>query len=120
MRFDRPHLSTSAINLLLDSLYPAEGSSTVEITDLDPDDRTDDRSDDVAGSGAEKMFGDFAPALVSFRDDVLLGQVWTRTKLSAKERSLITIACLTTSGKTPSNWPSTSTTPARTAPPRTN
>jgi 4-carboxymuconolactone decarboxylase len=46
------------------------------------------------------MFGDFAPALVAFTDDVLFGQVWTRPELSPKERSLITIACLTTSGNT--------------------
>jgi 4-carboxymuconolactone decarboxylase len=26
-------------------------------------------------SGAEKMFGDFAPAFVGFTDDVLFGQV---------------------------------------------
>ena len=29
-------------------------------------------------SGAQRMFGDFAPALVAFTDDVLFGQVWTR------------------------------------------
>jgi 4-carboxymuconolactone decarboxylase len=51
-------------------------------------------------SGAEKLFGDFAPALVGFTDDVLFGQVWTRTELSPKERSLITVAALTTSGNT--------------------
>jgi 4-carboxymuconolactone decarboxylase len=28
-------------------------------------------------SGAQKMFGDFAPALVHFTDDVLFGEVWT-------------------------------------------
>jgi len=33
-------------------------------------------------------------------DDVLFGQVWTRPQLSPKERSLVTIACLTTSGNT--------------------
>jgi 4-carboxymuconolactone decarboxylase len=36
-------------------------------------------------SGAAKMFGDFAPALVHFTDDVLFGQVW-------KQRSLVTVA----------------------------
>ena len=51
-------------------------------------------------SGAEKMFGDFAPALVGFTDDVLFGQVWKREQLSPKERSLVTVACLTTSGNT--------------------
>jgi 4-carboxymuconolactone decarboxylase len=56
--------------------------------------------DDKEPSGAEKMFGDFAPALVGFTDDVLFGQVWKRPQLSSKERSLVTVACLTTSGNT--------------------
>jgi 4-carboxymuconolactone decarboxylase len=51
-------------------------------------------------SGAQRMFGDFAPALVRFTDDVLFGDVWARTELSPKERSLVTVACLTTSGNT--------------------
>jgi 4-carboxymuconolactone decarboxylase len=51
-------------------------------------------------SGAEKMFGDFAPALVHFTDDVLFGQVWPRQELSPKERSLVTVACLVTNGNT--------------------
>lgn len=51
-------------------------------------------------SGAERMFGDFAPALVEFTDDVLFGQVWTRSELSAKQRSLVTVAALTALGNT--------------------
>ena len=51
-------------------------------------------------SDAERMFGDFAPALVGFTDDVLFGQVWTRPQLSPKERSLVTVAALTASGNT--------------------
>ncbi|MFI5694820.1 carboxymuconolactone decarboxylase family protein [Kribbella sp. NPDC051586] len=51
-------------------------------------------------SGAEQMFGDFAPGLVHFTDDVLFGEVWKRDQLSAKERSLVTITCLATSGNT--------------------
>src|SRR6195952_1042794 len=57
-------------------------------------------SQDKEPSGAEKLFGDFAPALVGFTDDVLFGQVWPRTELSPKERSLVTVAALTTSGNT--------------------
>jgi 4-carboxymuconolactone decarboxylase len=58
--------------------------------------------DNNAPSGAEKMFGDFAPApLVHFTDDVLFGEVWPRTQeLSARDRSLITVASLLTSGST--------------------
>ena len=55
---------------------------------------------DPEPSGAERMFGDFAPALVRFTDDVLFGEVWTRTELSAKERSLVTVAALTALGNT--------------------
>jgi 4-carboxymuconolactone decarboxylase len=51
-------------------------------------------------SGAEKMFGDFAPALVHYTDDVLFGEGWKRPQLSPKERSLITVAALTTGGNT--------------------
>jgi 4-carboxymuconolactone decarboxylase len=51
-------------------------------------------------SGAEQMLGDFAPGLVHFTDDVLFGQVWKRTELSPKGRSLVTVACLATSGNT--------------------
>jgi 4-carboxymuconolactone decarboxylase len=46
------------------------------------------------------MFGDFAPALVHFTDDVLFGEVWAREALSPKERSLVTVAALTTNGNT--------------------
>jgi 4-carboxymuconolactone decarboxylase len=51
-------------------------------------------------SGAERMFGDFAPALVHFTDDVLFGEVWKRTELTPKERSLVTVAALATNGNT--------------------
>jgi 4-carboxymuconolactone decarboxylase len=37
-----------------------------------------DNVEESEPSGAQKMFGDFAPALVGFTDDVLFGQVWTR------------------------------------------
>ncbi|MCE3555697.1 carboxymuconolactone decarboxylase family protein [Pseudonocardia sp. RS11V-5] len=51
-------------------------------------------------SGAQKAFGDFAPELVRLTDDVLFGQVWPRPELTPKERSLITVASLLTSGST--------------------
>jgi len=57
-------------------------------------------ADNNEPSGAERMFGDFAPALVRFTDDVLFGQVWKRQDLSPKEWSLVTVASLTTSGNT--------------------
>jgi 4-carboxymuconolactone decarboxylase len=55
-------------------------------------------SDTKEPSGAERLFGDFAPALVGYTDDVLFGDVWKRTELTPKERSLITVAALTHDG----------------------
>jgi 4-carboxymuconolactone decarboxylase len=37
---------------------------------------------------------------VRLTDDVLFGQVWPRPELSPKERSLVTVASLVTSGST--------------------
>jgi 4-carboxymuconolactone decarboxylase len=51
-------------------------------------------------SGAARQFGGFARALVGFTDDVLFGQVWTRTELSPRDRSLVTVAALTAAGNT--------------------
>jgi 4-carboxymuconolactone decarboxylase len=45
-------------------------------------------------SGAEKMFGEFAPKLVQLTDQVLFGDVWERGELSKRDRSLITVAAL--------------------------
>ena len=59
-----------------------------------------DTTDDKEPSGAERLFGDFAPALVAYTDDVLFGDVWKRTELTPKERSLVTVAALTTMGNT--------------------
>ena len=59
-----------------------------------------DRVDAPEPSGAKRAFGNFAPAFVGFTDDVLFGEVWTRPGLTAKERSLLTVAALTTSGNT--------------------
>jgi 4-carboxymuconolactone decarboxylase len=50
-------------------------------------------------SGAARMFGDFAPGLVGFTDDVLFGQVWTRPELSPRDRSLVTVAAMISAGQ---------------------
>jgi alkylhydroperoxidase/carboxymuconolactone decarboxylase family protein YurZ len=70
------------------TITPTRGAPTMtDTTDTEP-------------SGAPRMFGDFAFGLVGFTDDVLFGQVCTRPDLSPKERSLVTVACLTTSNNT--------------------
>jgi 4-carboxymuconolactone decarboxylase len=58
----------------------------------------DDTAENTEPSGAEQMFGDFAPGLVHFTDDVLFGDAWKRPELSPRDRSLITVAALLTGG----------------------
>ena len=57
-------------------------------------------NNDKEPSGAQKMFGDFAPGLVHFTDDVLFGEAWERPELSPRDRSLVTVTALTTMGAT--------------------
>ncbi|MEC0093704.1 carboxymuconolactone decarboxylase family protein [Paenibacillus macquariensis] len=45
-------------------------------------------------STARKTIGDFAPAFVSYTEDVLFGDVWRREELSLRERSLVTVSAL--------------------------
>ena len=47
---------------------------------------------------AQQLIGDFAPKLVSLTDDVLFGDIWARTELSPRDRSLITVAALISGG----------------------
>ena len=42
----------------------------------------------------QQAFGDVAPGLAAYTDDVLFGDVWTRPGLSPRDRSLITVATL--------------------------
>ena len=45
-------------------------------------------------SGGQKAFGDIAPGLAGYTDNVLFGDVWKRPGLSPRDRSLITVASL--------------------------
>ena len=45
-------------------------------------------------TAARESFGDIAPALAQYTDEVLFGDVWRRPGLSARDRSLITVASL--------------------------
>ncbi|NRG42636.1 carboxymuconolactone decarboxylase family protein [Rathayibacter sp. VKM Ac-2835] len=50
--------------------------------------------------GGRRALGEFAPKLAALTDDVLFDDVWNRTELSARDRSLITVAVLTAGGDT--------------------
>ena len=46
-----------------------------------------------------QSLGDFAPKLVDLTEDVIFGDMWERTQLSKRDRSLITCAALVATGK---------------------
>ena len=50
--------------------------------------------------GGRRSIGDVAPKLAELTDDVLFDDVWNRTELRARDRSLITVAVLTAGGDT--------------------
>ena len=43
---------------------------------------------------AKSLYGDIAPKFVELTDEVLFGDVWERSQLSKRDRSLITITIL--------------------------
>jgi 4-carboxymuconolactone decarboxylase len=51
-------------------------------------------------SAVRTSLGDLAPKLVDLTEDALFGDVWERSQLSKRDRSLITCAALIATGKT--------------------
>jgi 4-carboxymuconolactone decarboxylase len=45
-------------------------------------------------TAARQAFGDIAPALAGYTDEVLFGDVWERPGLSPRDRSLVTVTAL--------------------------
>jgi 4-carboxymuconolactone decarboxylase len=45
-------------------------------------------------SARRNPFADIAPALADYTEKVLFGDVWKRPGLCARDRSLVTVACL--------------------------
>ena len=48
--------------------------------------------------GGRRSLGDIAPKLAELTDDVLFDDVWNRSGLAARDRSLITVAALVAGG----------------------
>jgi 4-carboxymuconolactone decarboxylase len=45
-------------------------------------------------SPAQRAFGDIAPALADYTEHVLFGDVWKRSGLSPRDRSVVTVSSL--------------------------
>ncbi|MWB97251.1 carboxymuconolactone decarboxylase family protein [Agromyces seonyuensis] len=48
--------------------------------------------------GGKDAFGDFAPGLVHYTDQVLFDEVWERPELTKRDRSLATVSALLAGG----------------------
>jgi 4-carboxymuconolactone decarboxylase len=55
-------------------------------------------TNEKAPAGARAAFGEFAPALADYTDNVLFGEVWERPQLGKRDRSLVTVAALLAGG----------------------
>ena len=56
----------------------------------------------IKQTAGRNQLGEFAPKFAELNDDVLFGEVWSREdKLSARDRSLITISALFSAGLFP-------------------
>lgn len=57
-----------------------------------------DSSTRAGWTGGQNAFGDFAPALAHYTDQVLFDEVWERPGLSKRDRSLATVTALIAMG----------------------
>ena len=58
----------------------------------------------VRQTAGREQLGDFAPKFAELNDDVLFGEVWSRTdKLGLRDRSMVTLTALISSGITDSS-----------------
>ena len=66
--------------------------------------RLTDRPSEIKQTAGRNALGEFAPKFAQLNDDVLFGEVWSRTdKLSLRDRSMITVTALVSSGITDSS-----------------
>lgn len=58
-----------------------------------------DKPSVITQTAGKQQLGDFAPKFAELNDDVLFGEVWSRTdKLALRDRSIVTVTALVASG----------------------
>lgn len=92
------HGATASESMTHISLAESLDGKAVEwmekVTDAQYQSTTKSNAVSEAPSAARKAFGDIAPALAGYTDDVLFGDVWKRPGLSPRDRSLVTVSAL--------------------------
>ena len=51
-------------------------------------------SEQSSQTPAQRAIGDFLPKMVALTDDILFGDIWARSGLSPRDRSLVTVSAL--------------------------
>ena len=58
-----------------------------------------DKPSEIKQTAGRSQLGEFAPKFAELNDDVLFGEVWSRTdKLALRDRSIVTVTALVSSG----------------------
>ena len=61
--------------------------------------RLTEKPSELKQTAGRAQLGEFAPKFAELNDDVLFGEVWSRTdKLSLRDRSIVTVTALVSSG----------------------
>jgi 4-carboxymuconolactone decarboxylase len=80
------------------AIQEAQGGRTVDWLEAVSDDKYPKAQpglgDGAAPSRAQQLMGGVAPKLAQLTDDVLFGDVWNRSGLSKRDRSLVTVSAL--------------------------
>ena len=61
--------------------------------------QTEKKAVKIVQTAGRDQLGEFAPAFARYNDDILFGEVWSRNdKLSLRDRSIVTVCALISSG----------------------
>ena len=76
--------------VLLMTLVMANSQNPAKLTD---------KPSEIKQTAGRSQLGEFAPKFAQLNDDVLFGEVWSRTdKLALRDRSIVTVTALVSSG----------------------
>lgn len=85
------------------TVQTAQTAQTAQTTQATQAEHTE-RTGKVVQTAGRDQLGDFAPKFAELNDDVLFGEVWSRTdRLGLRDRSLVTITALVSMGITDSS-----------------
>lgn len=83
-------IRSSLITILLTTTFMANSQNPTRLTSA---------PSEIRQTAGRTQLGEFAPKFAELNDDILFGEVWSRTdKLSLRDRSVVTVTALVSSG----------------------